>query len=161
LLAMDRWMAAVEQDRSDTTLADKIIDNKPVDVHDRCFQIPGVELVALPGSGPVCQRAEVQTKYGTPRKVAGEGITTDANQCALKPLRSSDYYPIQFTVDQWARLQETFPNGVCDYRGPGLDQQDTIPWQTYADADGNVVYGGRPLGEPPTSTPFSPVSGRG
>ena len=33
----------------------------------------GVELVTVPGIGPVCELKEVQTRYGTPRTVAGEG----------------------------------------------------------------------------------------
>ena len=44
-----------------------------------------------------------------------------------------------------------FPDGVCDFTRPGVDQLGTIPWQTYPDeaAGGAVIYGGRPLGPPP------------
>ncbi|MGH3517368.1 MAG: DUF6351 family protein [Haloechinothrix sp.] len=155
LLAMDRWLTAVEADHSDTLPADKLVANKPADVRDRCSQIPGVERVELPGAGVVCEHKEVQTRYGTPRTVAGEAITTDANQCQLKPLRRSDYYPVLFSHEQWERLRQTFPSGVCDYHKPGLDQQDTIAWQTYANPDGTVHYGGRPLGPAPRSVKFS------
>jgi hypothetical protein len=51
-------------------------------------------------------------------------------------------------------MQQTFPTGVCDYSKPGVDQQRVIPWQTYSDARGRVVYGGRPLGAAPRSVPF-------
>jgi hypothetical protein len=37
-----------------------------------------------------------------------------------------------------------------------MDQQGTIPWQTYQDAQGSVIYGGAPLGPAPTSQPISP-----
>jgi len=56
---------------------------------------------------------------------------------------------VQFTDEQWAQLQKTFPDGVCDWSRPGVSQQPTIPWQTYQDAGGSVVYGGRPLGPAP------------
>jgi hypothetical protein len=32
-----------------------------------------------------------------------------------------------------------------------VSQQDTIAWQTYQDANGGVIYGGRPLGAEPAS----------
>ena len=58
-----------------------------------------------------------------------------------------------FTDAEWARLVAVFPLGVCDFSKPGVDQQGTIPWQTYQDdaAGGAVIYGGRPLGDPPVS----------
>jgi hypothetical protein len=96
--------------------------------------------------------------------VAGDAITTDANKCQLKPLNRSDYrlkvgptsVPILFTDTEWAQLQSLFPSGVCDFSKPGVAQQGTIPWQTYQDAQGNVIYGGAPLGSAPTSHPISP-----
>ena len=38
---------------------------------------------------------------------------------------------------EWTTLQPTFPDGVCDYSKPGVDQQATIPWLTYQDAHGH------------------------
>ncbi len=36
LLAMDRWLSAVEADERDVPLAEKIVQNRPGDLHDRC-----------------------------------------------------------------------------------------------------------------------------
>lgn len=155
LIAMDRWLAAVEADRSDAPLAEKIIADRPADIQDRCSQIPGVEQITVPGLGPVCELEQVQTRYGTPRTVAGESIATDQNKCALKPLVRSDFYPVEFTDAQWARLQRAFPTGVCDWSEPGISQQPAIAWQTYQNSSGAVIYGGEPLGAPPASAPFS------
>jgi hypothetical protein len=152
LVAMDRWLAGVEADRAPGTLAQKIIRDRPGDVRDRCAQLDGLELISLPGLGPVCELKDVQTRYGTPRTVAGEGVETDNNKCALRPLRRLDYYPISFTDAQWQRLQAAFPAGVCDWSVPGTTQADTIPWQTYQDASGGVVYGGRALGPAPAGS---------
>ncbi len=140
MLTMDRWLAAVEQDDSARPLPEKIVANRPADLRDRCSQIPAVEQI-----GAVCEHEQVQTRYGTPATVAGESIATDTNKCALKPLRRADYYPIVFTPDQWARLQRAFPIGVCDWSRPGPEQQGAIPWQTYQEADGSVIHGGRAL----------------
>ena len=156
LLAMDSWLTKVESDKRKISLEQKVADDRPADVHDRCSQIDGVEQVAVPGVGPVCQLDAVQTKFSTPAMVAGESIATDTNSCQLKPLRQADYYPIAFTDDQWKQLQTAFPTGVCDWSRPGIDQRGTIPWQTYQGASGDVIYGGRPLGAAPRSTVVAP-----
>ncbi|MFL5896393.1 MAG: DUF6351 family protein, partial [Thermoleophilaceae bacterium] len=82
-------------------------------------------------------------------------ITTDQNKCRLKPLQRSDY-TVTFTDAQWATLQKAFPTGVCDYGRPGVDKQRVVTWLTYLDADGKVIYGGKPLGARPRSTTLRP-----
>jgi hypothetical protein len=154
LLAMDRWLTAVEHDHRRVSLATKIAQDRPVDVHDQCSDIPGVEQVNVPGVGEVCQQPLAMTKFATPRMVAGESIATDIEKCQLVPLRRSSFYPYTFTAAQWATLERTFPSGVCDYSKPGVDQRGTIPWLTYqSDAAGrHVIYGGRPLGRAPANS---------
>jgi hypothetical protein len=159
LLAMDRWLSAVEADNSDKPLPQKIIEDRPADIQDRCTDISGLDQVEVPGLGRVCDLPLAQTRFGTPRTVAGEPISTDQNKCELKPLRQSDYYPITFTDAEWAALQQAFPTGVCDWSKPGVSQQPAVPWQTYQDASGNVVYGGTPLGPEPASESFGPTPG--
>jgi hypothetical protein len=152
LLAIDRWLGAVEADRSGASLAQKVAGDRPTDVHDQCSNIPGIDQVTLPGVGPVCEQPLAQTKFGTPEIVAGEGIATDIERCRLKPLTQSDYYPIAFTGQEWAALQSVFPSGVCNFSKPGVDQQPTIPWLTYQNAGGSVIYGGTPLGRAPANS---------
>jgi hypothetical protein len=147
-IAMNRWLGAIEQDGSSGSIAEKIVANKPADLTDRCYDGAGQKLL-----DDLCGEAVVTT-FTTPRMVAGDALTTDTNKCQLKPLdRTDDYGLIPFTDDQWAALQAIFPDGVCDFTRPGVDQQGTIPWQTYQDdaAGGAVIYGGRPLGPPPTA----------
>jgi hypothetical protein len=143
LLAMDRWLAAVERDRTRKPLAQKIITNKPEDVQDKCDpegQTPAEE----------CDAVIAPHVYGTPRMVAGDAITTDNAVCRLKPLDRSAYGSVTFTDEQWGRLQEAFPDGVCDFSKPGAGQQDTRAWQGYQrGVRGEVVYGGRPMGAAP------------
>jgi len=61
-------------------------------------------------------------------------------------MNRTEYFPAIFADDEWARLQTAFSSGVCDYSKPGVNQQPTIPWLTYANGPG-----GQPLGPPPTS----------
>ena len=91
--------------------------------------------------------------FSTPRIVAGESIATDNNKCQLKPLRRTDYLPaVAFSDAEWASLQSAFPTGVCDWGKPGVDQRPTLPWRTYQDAAGKVVYGGASLGTAPAGS---------
>jgi hypothetical protein len=154
LLAMDRWLSAVDNDTRAVPLAEKIADDRPADVHDQCSDVAGLDQVALPGVGPVCELPLLETRFGTPRTVAGESIATDVEKCQLTPLRQSSFYPVTFTGAEWAALEATFPDGVCDFTTPGVDQAGALPWLTYqGDASGtSVVYGGTPLGPAPAGS---------
>jgi hypothetical protein len=147
MLAMDRWLAAVDKDHSRRPLERKIVRNKPADLTDRCYDGKGGKV-----SDALCP--DVVHVYGTPRMVAGDAITTDKNKCRLKPLERSAYGAVTFTAAQWSELRKVFPNGVCDFSKRGVDQQPTISWQTYQDGRGRVIHGGRPMGAPPRSTPI-------
>jgi hypothetical protein len=147
VLAADKWVARFEADKRDVPLAQKIREDKPGDVADRCTDGNGVDLPE-----EVCD--QTVAKYGTPRIGADMPQADDTLACQFKPLRQDDY-PVTFTDEQWKRLQATFPNGVCDYTRPGIGQHGVTAWQTYQDTDGKVVYGGRPLGPKPVSSPLA------
>jgi Tannase-like family of unknown function (DUF6351) len=147
-IAMDHWLTAVESDHSRRSLPQKIILDKPSGLTDECWDGAGNKL-----SNSLCPAGVVNVE-GTPRTVAGDEITTDANKCQLKPLNRADYPGITFTAAEWTELQNTFPTGVCDYSKPGVDQQPTVPWLTYQNAKGHVIYGGKPMGTPPVSREF-------
>jgi hypothetical protein len=154
LLAMDRWLSAVESDGRKLTLTEKVAADRPEDVHDKCSNVEVVEEVTVPGIGPVCQLPLAETRFATPRVVAGEAITTDNQECQLKPLTQSAYYPTAFTTEEWSQLQQAFPTGVCDFSRPGISQQSTVPWRTYQNdgAAGAVIYGGKTLGKAPAGS---------
>ena len=151
LVAMDQWLEAIEADASDKSLAEKVVDDKPAGLTDRCYSGIGIKL-----SNKLCPGL-LMTLFGTPRTAAGQPRTTDSNKCQLKPLDRGDY-PRQLTDAQFAALGPIFPDGVCDFTKPGVDQQDTVPWQTYQDDDGSVIYGGKPMDAPPVSVPFDAAS---
>src|SRR3954451_22406183 len=148
VFAMDKWLGRVDADHRKVPLSRKIIEDKPSDLSDRCTNGAGIDVPSW-----VCD--QTGAPYGTPRFGADDPSTDDVLKCQLKPLRRGDY-PVTFTDDQWKRLQKAFPTGVCNYGKPGVDQSvKTVPWLTYQDARGHVVYGGKPLGAPPRSEAFS------
>jgi hypothetical protein len=154
LLAMDKWLSAVEGDSRKLTLEEKVAQDRPAEAHDRCSNVEGIEQVSVPGVGQVCEAPLAQTRFSTPRVIAGEGISTDKQKCQLKPMLRSDYYPLTFSEEQWAKLQAAFPSGVCDFSKPGVSQTGSVPWRTYQNdaAGGAVIYGGKPLGGAPAGS---------
>ncbi|HWX75732.1 MAG TPA: DUF6351 family protein, partial [Solirubrobacteraceae bacterium] len=101
LLAMDKWLAAVEADQRTLSLQEKVASDRPAEVHDKCSNVEGLEEVSVPGIGQVCENPTAQTRFATPRVIAGEDIATDKQKCQLKPLVRSDYYPLTFSEEQW------------------------------------------------------------
>jgi hypothetical protein len=144
VFAMDRWLARVNADRRGVGLPQKIIQDKPVDLTDRCTDGAGTDI-------PSWECDAVVAAYGTPRMSAGMPQSDDILECHLQPLRKADY-PVTFTAAQWSALEKTFPQGVCNYDRPGVDQKPTVPWLGYQRPNGHVIYGGRSLGRAPRSS---------
>jgi hypothetical protein len=141
ILSVDAWLAAVEADRGKAPLPVKIARNKPAEAVDACFRAGGVvQDVMCNGDWQY---------YSNPRLVAGWPFTLYHFKCRLKRLKKADY-PVAFTAEQWQRLEQAFPSGVCDYSKPPVGQRRSIPWISFADGPG-----GRPLGDPPTSKRLS------
>jgi hypothetical protein len=59
---------------------------------------------------------------GAPRVAAGAPYAADVIKCTLKPISTADY-TVTFTAAQQARLASIFPNGVCNWTVPGVEQQ--------------------------------------
>ena len=147
--AMDGWLARIYADHRNLPQSQKVIQDKPASLTDRCTDGSGNDI-------PTASCQAVVQQYGTPRFGAGEPHTDDVLDCQLKPLNRADYLPITFTDAQWSELQQAFPSGVCDYSKPGVGQGPTTTWLTYQDQRGNAIFGGRPLGPAPQSVPFGP-----
>jgi hypothetical protein len=150
IVAVDKWLAVIEKDTRSVPLAKKVIEDKPADITDRCTDGNGNDAPAS-----TCD-ATVQA-YSTPRIEAGMPLADDTIKCELQPLVRSSYGPPgTFSDDQWAQLVATYPKGVCDYSKPGVGRRPTVPWQTYQDTHGKVIYGGRGLGAVPRSIRVAP-----
>jgi len=149
---MDRWLTAIESDSSATPIEQKVINDKPADVHDACFNTPGTTDAQVDASQDVgLGSAACLIKYAaSPHIAAGGPYAENIFKCQLKPLNLSDpdYNGIAFTPDQAFRLAAVFPNGVCDWTKLGVGQTNAEP-TTFANGPG-----GQPLPPPPASTPL-------
>ncbi len=154
-IKMDKWLHAVERDRSRTPLARKIVKRRPADVTDRCSNVPGVGQTTGPDGEVKCIIPEsAQLRLSTPREVAGDNRFNDRMVCQLKPLtrQEFDFLLLPMSEADFAKLQAVFPRGVCDYTKPGYGQRGAQTWLTYSSRSGGVAIGGRNLRQP---APFS------
>src|SRR6185503_2749793 len=94
----------------------------------------------------VCDADPRLPKHSSPRQVAGGPLAENILKCRLKPLSPVDYPSVSFSSDQWARLQGTFPDGVCDWSQPGVGQQPAQSPLTFT-----AGPGGTPLPPDPDS----------
>ena len=168
--AADEWLAAVESDTRAVSLAQKILDARNVaGVEPRCVLPGGVDVPLQ-----VCDTTVDPTIFSSPRIEAGGGdqalvngvgpavvgFTDDRLDCETMPIDEFVYagesFADVFTPAQQQALSATFRTGVCDYSKPGRGFQDAVPWLTYQDAAGTVIYGGESMGVAPTSVYFAP-----
>lgn len=119
---MDEWLTAVAQDTSSESLATKIFHDKPSDIEDACWA-PGGERIAEQQTFTGGKCNDFYPTAPSPRMVAGESVLgNNILKCQLKPVSPSDY-KVTFTGEQMAALRAIFPQGVCDYSKPGVEQQ--------------------------------------
>jgi hypothetical protein len=125
------WLDNIDNDRSHRSRAQKVVRNKPAGLADACFTA-SMERIVEPATydGPG-QCNMLFPSFGDPRIAAGAPVALDILKCRLKPIDRRDYrQPV--TDDQVAQLRVIFPEGVCNYRRPGIEQQliaDT--WLSY------------------------------
>lgn len=117
---MNQWLDNIAADPRPLTM-DKVVRNKPAAAVDACFDTAGnkiVEPATVDGPG---QCNTLYPNHSQPRIVAGMPLTNDIKKCQLKHVDFRDY-KVPFTAAQKAQLQSVFPNGVCDYTKPGVNQ---------------------------------------
>jgi hypothetical protein len=157
---LDRWLTNIEADVGATPIELKVINNKPADVNDACFNTFGetdAELLLDVGlRSEACLVGLLAKNMGSPRVVAGGPLAENVFKCQLKPLNFSDpdYNGAILDAGQQARLMAVFPHGVCDWTVPGVAQTQAEP-TTFKNGPG-----GEPLGEAPVSSKIPQGRGR-
>lgn len=151
---MDRWLTAIEADKSTNAIEQKVVADKPTDVKDGCFATAGAAAsdltTELALTDPACP-VVATIQHLTPRQVADGPRSEDVFKCQLKAFSatSADYGGATFTAGQIARLNAVFPDGVCDWTKPGVGQTTQQALLNFASGPA-----GTPVGTAPQSTPF-------
>jgi Tannase-like family of unknown function (DUF6351) len=131
LTRMEEWLAAIHADTGPGTAAEKTIRNRSATLSDACWTSATTMIEETFGYqlADVCE--SLYPSFGDTRTAAGGGLAGDTLKCQLKPLDFAAY-PVEFTVGQQARLQATFPTGVCDWSKPGVDARPPLgTWLDY------------------------------
>lgn len=135
---LDRWITAAHDDERDLPWRQRLTEARPDEATNRCI-VPeeplltgGWELYDEPGP---C--TEAFPSYGDARTAAGAPLADDVLACRLVPVAEAidrGAYPVELTSAQVARLEATFPSGVCDWSQPGIGQGPPVAtWIDYTD----------------------------
>lgn len=149
-LLLDSWLTRIEADTGTAPLAEKVVQDKPMDAVDACFPTNASTSPEVTDMS-VCD--QLFPHYADARIAAGGPLVDNVLKCALKQPAPSDY-GVTFSAAEWQQLHQVFPTGVCDRSRPGVDQQPSTPWMTFAGGPG-----GRPLGAAPVSDVLALTSG--
>ena len=118
---MDEWLTNVSNDKSSDRTAVRIARARPADLVDSCYSATGERIIeSQTFTGGECNK--LYPSFPSPRMVAGGPVTNDVLKCQLKPIDLGDY-KLTFTEEQKQRLSTIFPQGVCDWSKPGVEQR--------------------------------------
>ena len=133
LTQMERWLTGIADDTSSDPAIVKIRRHKPAGLVDACWSRDAVPVkIAEPQTRTPAGRCEqLYPSASFPREVAGALIANDVLKCQLRPIRPDDY-TVPFSAAERTRLAAIFPNGVCDWSRPGVEQQKPAgTWQRF------------------------------
>jgi hypothetical protein len=147
-LTIDKWLANIEADKSNSPIEQKIVKNKPAEAFDFCYLSTDPMFTTKVTDQSVCDADPTLKSFASPRQTAGGPLSENVLKCQLKPFNAADYN-VTFTAGQLGRLQQVFPTGVCDWSKPGVNQQPANSPLTFEGGPS-----GNPLGTAPTSNPL-------
>ncbi len=117
---MNQWLDNMAADPAPLSTT-KVVRNKPAAAVDSCWDADGnkiVEPASFSGQGRCNGLYPV---HGEPRLMAGAPLANDVLKCQLRPIQYSEY-KVTFTDAQKMRMAGIFPQGVCDFSKPGMEQ---------------------------------------
>ncbi|MBC53197.1 MAG: hypothetical protein CMQ34_05100 [Gammaproteobacteria bacterium] len=137
LALMNNWLDAIRAANDDLPMLERIVQARPAALSDDCFTVDGERIVepAVFNTGRLFDNTEGRCNQLYPphaglRLVAGGPLTNDVMKCQLKPIDYDDY-PVAFSADEKARLEDIFPDGVCDWSRPGVGQGSNQTWLSF------------------------------
>lgn len=126
---MGTWLDTIHSDKSNQTLAQKVISDKPTSAVDACW-IGGSRLDDPAEIGDTGPCSTTYPPHSLPRLKAGQPLGDPVMKCSLTPVNPASYGSL--TPTQTAQLQADFPDGVCDYSKAGpAEQLASGAWQEF------------------------------
>jgi len=137
---LNMWVNGVKADRSNISEHQKVLNHRPSVLVDGCWP-SNTQFVAEPQTLSSQPNTTCNTAYPSwtnPRFVAGGPIQANVYKCQLKPINPADY-KVAFSQAEIARLNTIFPNGVCDWSRPGVNQTGVVTWPSFGPSQDNLV----------------------
>ncbi len=127
---MDEWLTNISRDTVAGPASEKIKRARPQDLVDSCYTATG-ERITEPQRFSEGECHNTYPAFPPPRMVAGGPSANNVLKCSLKPIDFADY-TVPFSPQERERLAGIFPQGVCDWSRPGIEQQKLIgTWLRY------------------------------
>lgn len=137
LALMNSWLDAIKAANDDLPILERIVRSKPAALSDDCFTVEGERIVepAVFNTDRLFDNTEGRCNQLYPphaglRLVAGGPLSNDVMKCQLKPIDYDDYR-VEFSAGEKARLENIFPEGVCDWSRPGIGQGSNQTWLSF------------------------------
>ena len=123
---MDQWLSRIQADSPDADAADIVAQNKPEALTDGCWtRGSDPKFIQEPqefGGVGTSSCNDLYPAFASPRMVAGGPLANDIVKCQLKRIDFDDY-AVKFNADELQQLQQIFPDGVCNWEQPGVEQR--------------------------------------
>jgi hypothetical protein len=140
---LDHWISAWKSDKRPGTARQAVLRDKPVSAQDGCFLegrfIP--DELSFDNKDSECSKR--YPVYSNTRHEAGGPLAANILKCQLKPVNYSDYQ-VPLTPTQQDHLKSVFPEGVCDFSRPGVNQHPLVLWPSFGPSRKNLVYEAAP-----------------
>ena len=122
LIAHNQWLENILADPSHEPYAVKVIRDQPASLADTCWDSTGVAHVEpFTLTGPSVCNALFPINSNV-RIQAGGPVSGSILKCQLKHIDFRDY-GVAFTQPQKTQLNAIFPDGVCDWSLPGVNER--------------------------------------
>jgi hypothetical protein len=139
----DTWVTAYKADTSNEALRAKVLKAKPANATEGCYDRstpPAFIAEALAfTSKPTSRCSELYPVYSNTRREAGGPLAANIMKCQLKPVDARDYQA-PLSPAELARLKTIFPNGVCDWSKPGVNQVPVVAWASFGPSPKNLIF---------------------
>ena len=122
LLQMDRWLTSLGSDASTEPKARKVARTKPAELVEGCYDRSGRKITETLTYGSKSACNDLYPPHASPYLVAGMPLANDVVKCQVTPIEPSAY-AVPLSAADRARLTRIFPDGVCDYSKPGIEQR--------------------------------------
>jgi hypothetical protein len=137
-----RWMEAYRADASADPQRLKVIRARPAAGVEGCYdRATPPAFIAEPlvfSSRPVSKCTALYPVYSNVRHEAGGPLAANILKCQLGPVDARDY-PASMSQAELTRLKTIFPDGVCDWSKPGVNQVPVTSWASFGPSPKNLI----------------------